>query len=105
MNKLLTEFIGTFFLVLTIALVEPGSATAPIIIGAILMCMVYMGGPISGAHYNPAVTLAVLLRGKISGPDAGKYMIAQLVGAFAGAAIAYFLSHPPMPAGAEIRPA
>jgi len=104
MNKLVTEFIGTFFLVLTIALVEPG-ATAPFVIGAILMCMVYMGGPISGAHYNPAVTLAILLRGKISGPEAGRYMLAQLLGAFCGAALAYFLSHPPAPAGVEIRAA
>ena len=68
MNKLLTEFIGTFFLVLTICL---ASALAPagmafFVIGLALMVMVYMGGHISGAHYNPAVTLAVMMRGKIT---------------------------------------
>ncbi len=62
MNKYLVEFIGTFFLVLTIGLVilEPGAgAMAPIAIGSVLMVMVYAGGHVSGAHYNPAVTLAV----------------------------------------------
>ena len=63
MKKYLTEFIGTFFLVLTIGLtVLP---LAPLAIGSALMVMVYMGGHISGAHYNPAVTLAVFMRGKI----------------------------------------
>ncbi len=57
MNKYITEFIGTFFLVLTI-----GLTGNPIAIGAALMVMVYAGGHISGAHYNPAVTLAVLVR-------------------------------------------
>ena len=43
-----------------------GDATAPISVGFILLAMVYMGGHISGGHYNPAVSLAVYLRGKIS---------------------------------------
>ncbi|MCI0408976.1 MAG: aquaporin, partial [Acidobacteria bacterium] len=62
MNKYLVEFIGTFFLVLTIgfAVLEPGAGPlAPLAIGSALMVMVYAGGHISGAHYNPAVTLAV----------------------------------------------
>ena len=65
MNKYITEFIGTFFLVFTIGLVviKPGAdAFAPIAIGSALMVMIYAGGHISGAHYNPAVTLAVWLR-------------------------------------------
>ena len=54
MNKYLTEFIGTFFLVFTIGCaVLSGSAYAPLAIGAVLMVMVYAGGHISGAHYNP----------------------------------------------------
>ena len=66
MNKLITELIGTFFLVLTIGLaVGSGSPLAPLAIGSALMVMVYMGGHISGAHYNPAVTLGVMMRGKI----------------------------------------
>ena len=62
MNKYLTEFIGTFFLVLTIGCtVIPGATGVipPIAIGAALMVLVFAGGHISGAHYNPAVTLAV----------------------------------------------
>jgi aquaporin Z len=68
MKKPLVEFIGTFFLVSTVGntVLDPGSVgdLAPIAIGAILMTMIFAGGHISGGHYNPAVTLAVLLRGK-----------------------------------------
>jgi hypothetical protein len=65
MRNYLTEFIGTFFLVLTIGLtVLGGTQLAPLAIGSSLMIMVYMGGHVSGGHYNPAVSLAVLLRGK-----------------------------------------
>ncbi len=85
-GKLLTEGIGTFFLVLTIGLtVLGGLPWAPVAIGSALMVMVYMGGHISGAHYNPAVTLAVLLRGKIQGGEAAAYMFSQLVGAILAA--------------------
>ncbi|HVU63400.1 MAG TPA: aquaporin [Phycisphaerales bacterium] len=87
MNKLLTELIGTFFLVFGIATIVPtNSPIAPLIIGLGLAVMVYMGGPVSGAHYNPAVTLAVWLRGKISPNEALAYMAVQIVGALAGAA-------------------
>jgi aquaporin Z len=86
MNKLLTELIGTFFLVLTIGLVVfNGTPLAGLAIGAAYMVMVYMGSHISGAHYNPAVTLAVFMRGKIEMVGAVKYMGAQLVGALLAA--------------------
>lgn len=94
MNKFVVEFIGTFFLVLTIGLtVIPGSAgvIAPLAIGSVLMAMVYAGGHISGAHYNPAVTLAVLIRGKCSIAETPVYMIAQIAGAAAAAFTAQFL--------------
>jgi aquaporin Z len=52
------------------------------------MVMVYAGGHISGGHYNPAVTLAVTLRGKCSTADAPMYMIAQVLGALAAAIVA-----------------
>lgn len=90
MNKYLAEFIGTFFLVLTIGctVIGAGSAViAPLAIGAALMVMVYAGGHISGAHYNPAVTLAVLIRGKVKATDALPYIIAQIAGAAAAALI------------------
>ena len=84
MRKALVELLGTFFLVLVIGLtvLSPDvTAMAPLAIGAILAVMVYAGGPVSGAHYNPAVTLAVWLRGKCDAKDVPSYMGAQVVGA------------------------
>lgn len=82
MKAPLTEFIGTFFLVLTIGLcVVAGSPYAPIAIGCALMVMVYMGGHVSGAHYNPAVTLALTAAGKSPVKNLVPYMLAQVAGA------------------------
>jgi aquaporin Z len=90
MNKYITEFVGTFFLVLTIGLaVLGGTPMAPLAIGASLMVMVYMGGHVSGGHYNPAVTLAVVLRGKLAARDVAPYMVAQVLGALSAAAVVY----------------
>ena len=83
MRKYITEFIGTFFLVLVVALTGNAAATA-----AVLMVMVFAGGHISGGHYNPAVTLAVLIRGKVSLQEAVVYIIVQII----GATIAAFLA-------------
>ncbi|UJP04196.1 MAG: aquaporin [Nitrosomonas sp.] len=94
MNKFIVEYIGTFFLLLTIGLtVIPGSAgvIAPLAIGSVLMVLVYAGGHISGAHYNPAVTLAVLIRGRCTMADVPVYLTAQILGAVAGALTAQFL--------------
>ncbi|MBK6617662.1 MAG: aquaporin [Nitrosomonas sp.] len=88
MRKFLSEFIGTFFLVLTVGLtVIPGNAgvIAPLAIGSVLMVLVYAGGHISGAHYNPAVTIGVLIRGKCSVVDVIVYILAQMAGAAAAA--------------------
>jgi len=87
MRSYLTELIGTFFLVLTIGLVVlNGTALAPIAIGSVLMVMVYAGGHVSGAHYNPAVTLAVALRGAMEWRDVAPYMGSQIAGALLAAA-------------------
>ena len=93
MRKLITEFIGTFFLVLVIGMVVTGGKGdfSPIAIGSVLMCMIFAGAHVSGAHYNPAVTLAVLLRGRISLKDGAAYMIVQVIGAIAAASIVKFL--------------
>jgi len=80
--KYVTEFLGTFFLVLTIGLtVLDGTPMAPLAIGASLMIMVYMGGHVSGGHYNPAVSLGVLLRGKLPASEFVPYVVAQVAGA------------------------
>ena len=82
MSRYVTELVGTFFLVLTIGLtVMNGTPMAPIAIGSVLMAMVYMGGHISGAHYNPAVSVAILIRGKMDARDLAPYVLAQLSGA------------------------
>ena len=94
MNKYLTEFIGTFFLVLTVGCtVIPGTAgvIAPLAIGASLMVMIFAGGHVSGGHYNPAVTLAVWIRGRCDTKDAIPYMVAQVAGAVVAALAATFL--------------
>ena len=93
MNKYIVEFIGTFFLVLTIGLnVIGGNAIAPFAIAAALMVMVYAGGHISGAHYNPAVTVAVWIRGRCALRDVVPYWICQIVGAvLAALAVGYLL--------------
>ena len=92
MKKYITEFIGTFFLVLTIVI-----SGEPLAIGAVLMVMVFAGGHISGAHYNPAVTLAVLIRGRIGLNEALIYMGSQIVGAIVSVFIArWLLGNPEM---------
>src|SRR5215472_11320162 len=94
MNKYIVEFVGTFFLVFTIGCTVVGNgagALAPLAIGSALMVMVFAGGHISGAHYNPAVTLGVWLRGKCEAKDVAPYMIFQIIGAVLAALTAKFL--------------
>jgi aquaporin Z len=94
MKKYLTEFIGTFFLVLTVVMVanNPGiGSMAPFAISGMYLAMIYAGGPISGGHYNPAVTLAVLMRRQISRGDALYYMIVQFISGILAAAIGVYL--------------
>jgi aquaporin Z len=89
-RKLIVEFIGTFYLVLTIGMVviEPGAGSlAPLAIASALMVMVYAGGHISGAHYNPAVSLAVMLRGKATASEMLGYWIVQILGGALAAVI------------------
>merc|ERR1719329_129446 len=83
--KLVSEFLGTFMLVLTVGLNVIGGSKAPVwSIAASPMCMIFALGSCSGAHFNPAVTAAVSLSGrnKIAASDVGKYIGAQLVGGF-----------------------
>lgn len=95
MRKYVTEFIGTFGLVFTVGCaIMSRSGLAPLAIGAVLMVAVYAGGHISGGHYNPAVTLGVLLRGKMPAGDVLPYWGAQLVAAFIAAWLARFVVNP-----------
>ena len=93
MAKYLTEFVGTFFLVLTIGLcVTYGVAMAPLAIGCSLMIMVYMGGHVSGGHYNPAVSLAAMLRGALKSAELVPYWVAQVAGAVVAALVVSFIT-------------
>ena len=97
-RKLLTEAIGTFFLVLTIGCTVILSADStkgiipPLAIGSALMVMVFAGGHLSGAHYNPAVTLAVTIRGRLPKGEVIPYWIAQILGALLAAGVAMYLT-------------
>jgi aquaporin Z len=105
MKKYLVEFIGTFFLVLTVGMsvIDPGiGGLAPLAIGSALMIMVYAGGHVSGGHYNPAVTLAVWLRGSCPAADVLPYWISQIAGALAASALALYLKGNPAVTPQEI---
>jgi aquaporin Z len=100
MNKYIAEFIGTFFLVLTIGCTVIGNgagALTPLAIGSALMVMIFAGGHISGGHFNPAVTLGVWLRGKCDTKDVAPYMIFQIVAGVLAALVVRFLK-----SGAEL---
>ena len=75
MNKYIIEFLGTFFLVLII-----GLSQNPVAIGLGLAVLVYMGAHISGAHYNPVVSLAMLIINQIELKDFSFYLASQLLG-------------------------
>ena len=99
LRKPLVEMIGTFFLVLTIGQVVIGTkptdgVIAPLAIGSALMVMIYAGGHISGGHYNPAVTLAVWMRGRCPTASLIPYWVAQVLGAIlAGLLVVYLKGH------------
>ena len=94
MRKYITEFIGTFFLVLTVGcsvVIGGAGVIAPLAIGSALMIMIFAGGHISGGHYNPAVTLGIWLRRGCPGSDVAPYCVAQLLAAVAAALAVNYL--------------
>jgi aquaporin Z len=96
--RLLAEFIGTFFLVFTVCTAtnpkHGAGALAPLAIGAVLMVMVFAGGHISGGHYNPAVSTAVLTRGKLAMTEWSSYVAVQLAAAAVGGLLARGVNGP-----------
>jgi len=99
MKKYLVEFIGTFFLVLTVGMtvIEPGAAgeLAPLAIGSALMIMVFAGGHVSGGHYNPAVTVAVWLRGRCPQAEVPGYIGSQIAAGIVAAFVVLGLKGDP----------
>lgn len=98
MKKYIAELIGTLFLVLigcgsaVIAGPQVGFLGISFAFGLTVLVMVYCIGPISGCHINPAITVAMLVTGKISGRDAVGYIVGQCLGAILGAAILLLLA-------------
>ena len=99
LKKCFVEFIGTFFFVFTIGCaLFPNERVGfpPLAIGFALMVLVYMGGHISGGHYNPAVSLAASIRGALKWKDFPAYIISQFVGGSLGALLTgYIVAVPP----------
>ncbi len=94
-RKYTVEAIGAFFLTFVVAMsVLSGSVFTPLAAGAALMVMIYAGGHISGGHYNPAVTMGALVRGRIGIGDAVPYWIAQVVGGVVAGVIARAVVNP-----------
>ena len=97
LKKCFVEFFGTFFLCFTIlccVLLPVNPAIAPVVIGLVLAVLVYAGGPISGAHYNPAVSLAIFLIGKMGAKKTILYCIFQIFGAAYAALMALLFLSP-----------
>lgn len=94
MRKYFVETVGTFFLVFTIGMTAIGgdaNIVAPLAIGAILAVMVFAGGHISGAHFNPAVTIGVWARGGFPATELPGYLVGQIAGGTLGAIAAIYL--------------
>src|SRR3982751_936125 len=85
MKKYIVEFLGTFFLVN--GAIFGGALGASLS----LMIVIYAGGHISGAHYNPAVTVAMYMRRKLDRSDLAGYFMAQFLGAIIAAILAYYV--------------
>lgn len=98
-NALCLEAFGTFFLCLAVAV-----AGEPLAVAAVLGALIYAGGPISGAHYNPAATLAWCVRGRQRWLPGVAYVLVQLTAALAAAAVAGLLAgHDPERTAAAAR--
>lgn len=98
MKKYLAEMVGTFVLTLlgcgAAVSLNCGVDTASVVgtscaFGLAVVAMAYAIGGISGCHINPAITLGCLLSGRISGKDAGMYMLFQVIGAILASCVLY----------------
>eukprot|EP00930_Biecheleria_cincta_P048361 TRINITY_DN33687_c0_g1_i1.p1 TRINITY_DN33687_c0_g1~~TRINITY_DN33687_c0_g1_i1.p1 ORF type:complete len:490 (+),score=89.02 TRINITY_DN33687_c0_g1_i1:40-1470(+) len=97
-SRLLAEFLGTFFLVITVYQVVVQAAYAPVVavvgIASSLMCMIYALWNVSGANFNPAVSLGLLITGNLSTKDFGSYILVQLLGGLAGVGMGALMQPP-----------
>jgi aquaporin Z len=102
MNKLMAEFVGTFWLVfggcgsavLAAAFPDVGIRLLGVSLafGLTVLTMAYAVGHISGGHFNPAVSLGLVVGGRFAAKDLPGYVIAQVLGAIAAAAVLYVIA-------------
>jgi aquaporin Z len=96
-RKLAAEFVGTFLLVFlavgaaVTGIVSAGTLSVALAFGLVLLALAYAIGPTSGAHVNPAVTLAFWISGRQETKEAIWYMVVQFIGAIVGGAVLFFL--------------
>ena len=93
-RKLVVEFVGMFLFVFTVGMATNkagAGALAPLAIGSILMVMVFAGGHVSGGHFNPAVSTAVFLRGRLAPPEFVVYLATQFVAAVLGGLVVRYV--------------
>jgi glycerol uptake facilitator-like aquaporin len=107
-RRLTAEFIGTAFLLMTVIgsgimgerLAQGNDAIAllanSIATGCALYALILIFGPVSGAHFNPAVTLCMVLEKRIAKSDAAAYIVVQILAAFAGVALAHLMFGEPL---------
>lgn len=113
MRRYAAEFIGTFFLIATIGFtavgVGPDAALAalwgPLAVAAMLTAMIYACGPVSGAHFNPAVTVAAVLCGPCRLRHVPGYLLAQVAGAVTAAAAVPAMKGSPVVQAKVVMPA
>jgi aquaporin Z len=93
-RKLAVEFIGMFIFAFTVGMATNklgAGALAPLAIGSILMVMVFAGGHVSGGHFNPAVSTAVFVRGRIAANEFAAYLVTQFVAAILGGLVVRYV--------------
>jgi len=93
-RKLTVEFIGMFIFAFTVGMATNklgAGALAPLAIGSILMVMVFAGGHVSGGHFNPAVSTAVFVRGRMAANEFGAYLVTQFVAAILGGLVVRYV--------------
>lgn len=92
-RKYVVEFMGTFFLVMTLCMTDAGGLGqfAPLAAGLMLTGMIYSSMHISGAHFNPAISVATYLRGKLNAGDLLPYVVSQFLGGTLAAMLSGFL--------------
>ncbi len=91
LKAVLTEFLGTFFFLSVILNAVADASFGPIAVAVGLLAAIYFGGKVSGGHYNPAVSIMMYVKGKLTGDLTVLYIAAQIIGALLALLLNNFL--------------